>query len=94
MPATVEYASEASILSDVIAPDRPSFTRELAQWLTTLRFTEHQRSRIVELADKGNRGELTPPEHEELDRFRRIGMLLNLLQSKAELSLRQPSPEI
>jgi len=89
MAAAIECPSEAEILSNVLDVNEPTLGREHAQWLLTLKFTDQQRSRIVELADKGNRGELTEQEHVELDRYRRIGMLINLLQAKAHLSLRR-----
>jgi len=87
----VESPTELEILSDVIAPDSADLTRDRAEWLLTLKLPEKHQSRVAQLLEKGNRGELKPSEHVELDRFRRIGLLLNLLRAKAELSLGQPT---
>jgi hypothetical protein len=92
MAASLELPSELEILTDVIVPDSPDLPRESAEWLLSLKFSDKQQSRIAQLLEKGNRGELLPAEHEALDRFRRIGMMLNLLRAKAELSLAQDSP--
>ena len=92
MSATVGYASDAAILGEVFLPDRPTLARQHAEWLLTLEFNARQKSRIIELGEKANRGELKPSEQEELDRFIRVGMMLNLLKAKAELSLRQTTP--
>jgi hypothetical protein len=89
MFASVEYSTDAAILGEVFLPEEPTLARQHAEWLKSLKFTDRQQARMVELADKGNRGELTPAELEEMDRFCRIGMMLNLLQAKAELSLRE-----
>jgi hypothetical protein len=43
---------------------------------------------LLELADKNNRGELSPEEHERLESYRRVGNLLALLQARARLSLK------
>lgn len=93
MSVAAEYPSELDILTDVIVPSSPDLSRERAEWLLTLRFSQTQQSRVEQLLDKGNRGELSPAELEELGRFRRIGMMLNLLRAKAELSLGQASGE-
>jgi len=88
MSAALEYPSELEILSDVIVPDSSELPRESAKWLLTLKFSAKQQARFTLLLEKGNRGELKPAELEALDRFRRIGMMLNLLHAKAELSLK------
>ncbi|MEX2177039.1 MAG: hypothetical protein WD872_21935 [Pirellulaceae bacterium] len=93
MSIAAPYSSESAILTDVILPDVPDLPREHAQWLLSLSFNDQQQHRILELADRGNRGELTEDEHQELDRFRRIGMMLNLAQAKARLSLQQANPD-
>ena len=91
MSATAEKGSEVEILSEVIHPDAPDLAVAHARWLLSLRFTEKQEIRMTELGDKANEGSLGAREEDELDRFLRVGMFLNLLRAKAELSLRQVS---
>jgi hypothetical protein len=92
MSATAEIDSEVAILSEVIQPEAPDLTAAHARWLLSLRFKERQQARIAELGEKANEGALNSDEKEELDRFLRVGMFLNLLRAKAELSLQQSSP--
>jgi hypothetical protein len=93
MATAVESPSELEILSDVLDLDHPTFGPDLARWLLGLKFKEWQRARMMELADKGNRGELSVAEQAELDRYRRAGMLINLLQARAHLSLQPQGHE-
>ena len=82
-------ASFAEILNDLVAPDAPNLKADVAQWMLTLGFSESRRNRMLELAELGNRGELTDELREEMDNYRRVGNLVSLLQAKARLSLRQ-----
>jgi hypothetical protein len=81
--------TEAEILADAIAPDRADMPLEAAHavldWKFSDRATEHMRT----LLDRNNKGLLTPTEEVELDRYRRVGMLLDLMQAKARGSLRR-----
>lgn len=93
MSAAVEFASDSAILGEVFLADDWSLARQHAEWLLTRDFTQKQKQRIVELNEKSEGLGLNAEEQEELDRFLRIGMMLNLLRSKAELTLRQAGPE-
>jgi hypothetical protein len=53
-----------------------------------LGFSEAQTTQLLELADKNNRGQLSPEEHERLESYRRVGNFLALLQARARLSLK------
>lgn len=82
-------ASFAEILKEVVAPEAPNLKPDVAQWMLTLGFSESRRNRMLELAELGNRGELTDAQQEEMDNYRRVGNFLSLLQAKARLSLQQ-----
>ena len=80
--------SEAAIWERVIQPERSDLNPEAARSILQLSFAENDRNRMHELALKGQEGKLTPDEAAQLDNYRRIGRLLELMQSKARLSLR------
>ena len=80
--------TEADILNDVIASEEPGLPPEAARALLDLRFKDSARSRIGELLQANNRGELSASYRGELDKYLRVGQLLDLLQAKARLSLR------
>jgi hypothetical protein len=84
--------SEAEILSQIVAPDQPGLPSEVARTILNLRFGPEALQRIEELAEKNRRGTLTPAEWALLERYRRVGNFLNLLQAKARVSLTHVGP--
>ena len=81
--------TEADILSEIVAPDRPDLSPESARSILELKFTEKATLRIRELLDKKNKGTISAEESSQLDKYLRVGQFLDLMQSKARLSLRQ-----
>lgn len=81
--------SEAEILSDVIGADQGDLPPEAARAVLRWRFTDRAVARMNELADRNNKGILTKAEKEELQRYLRVGGLVNLVQAKARLSLKR-----
>jgi hypothetical protein len=79
--------TESDILADVIAPDQGDLTPEVAQSVLRWQFTSRATGRINELADRNNKGTITAQERQELEKYLRVGSLINILQSKARLSL-------
>lgn len=76
-------------MADVIQPDGGDFVPDTARAILQFRFSDQQNNRMRALADRNNRGELTGDEREEMERFRRVGNFLALLQAKARLSLKR-----
>jgi hypothetical protein len=83
--------TEADILSEIIAPDQPSFSEASAREILALRFNQQALERMNDLAEKNCRGELAETERQLLERYQRVGNFLNLLQAKARLSLAHAS---
>ena len=81
--------TEAEILADAIAPDRADMPVEAAHAVLDWKFSERATRQMRTLLDRNNKGVLTPDEEIELDRYRRVGMLLDLVQAKARVSLRR-----
>jgi hypothetical protein len=88
MATGIDAATDAQILSEVIAPERPDFAPEVARPILSLRFSEPQKSRMRELAARNAEGTITEIERAEMESYRRVGNLLALLQAKARLSLK------
>jgi hypothetical protein len=89
MQATHAAAAEAAILSRLVKPNRADFAPEVAEALLKLDFDQADRARMHELAVKSQEGSLTQPEEEELHSYRRIGYFVDLIRSKARISLKK-----
>jgi aminoglycoside phosphotransferase (APT) family kinase protein len=87
--ATLSPPSELQILSEVINSEVGDLSASVAQALLQWRFTQSARDRMTELAERNQRGDLSESEREELDRYLRVGGLVNLVQAKARLSLQK-----
>jgi len=88
MQTTHAATAEAAILSRLVKANRADFSPEVAEALLRLDFDQADRDRLHELAVKGQEGSLTKAEEEELDSYRRIGYFVDLMRSKARLSLK------
>ncbi len=85
--------SETAILKRIIEPDGHTLSAEAARALLALDFSAADRERMHALAVKNQAGALDPQELEELDSYRRIGRLLDLLRSKARQALIRFEPK-
>jgi hypothetical protein len=90
--STASTVTEVDIMSDVIAPGRGDLSPEVAKSVLDWRFTDLAVARMSDLAERNSTGSITPAEHEELDKYVRVGSFINLLQAKARLSLRASRP--
>ena len=79
--------TEADILADIIQPNQATLSKDSARDILRMSFSENAHDRMAELCDGHNRGELEPQELAELESYRRVGLLVDLLQAKARLSL-------
>ncbi|MBK9263648.1 MAG: hypothetical protein IPM54_28060 [Polyangiaceae bacterium] len=80
-------SADAAILGRIFKPDGEDFSPEVARSLLKLEFDAQDLARMHELAVRGQAGHLTPAEESELESYRRIGRLLELMRSKARSSL-------
>jgi hypothetical protein len=78
---------EAEILERVIAPGERVLSRSAAEVLSALAFPQADIDRMNHLAEKNRAGEAAPEEAAEMERYSRVGNLINLLQLKARRSL-------
>jgi hypothetical protein len=80
-------SAEAAILSRMLKPESDDFSPEAARSFLKLEFDPEDLSRMHELALRAQAGCLTAAEESELESYRRIGRLLEVMRSKARRSL-------
>jgi hypothetical protein len=89
MSATSTIDHGAEILTRTINPTEGNLSVEAARSMLSFRLAPTDWERVNELAANARAGTLTVEERVELDEYERITALLELLQSKARLSLKQ-----
>jgi hypothetical protein len=72
--------SDLTILRRYIKPNRGDLSFEGARDFLRFDFDPKDRKRMQELADKGQRGDLTPSEQQELASYRRVGRLVDFMR--------------
>ena len=80
--------TEAAILSRVVSPENGDLSRDAARSILQITFPHSDRERMNELAEKARDGTLGNDEETELENYRHVGRLLEILKSKARLSLK------
>lgn len=88
MSATIEF-SEAAILSRIFRPDSADWSPAAAEAILKLEFTEPDHERMANLLDAAKAGELSDESATTLEHYRHVGKLLELMKSRARLSLRK-----
>ena len=83
-----DRTSEIAIFARVIKADEGDLSRDLALYILTLGFDEHDQTRMRELAERNQEGALSAEEHQELQNYVKAGHLLALLHSKSRRSLK------
>ena len=86
MSNTIE-SRQAAIWQRVIRPEMAGWTRAGAEAILDLDFQDGDRARMVELLERAKSGLLSENEATELENYRNVGTTLELLQSRARLSL-------
>jgi len=91
--ATPSTPTEADILEKVVAPTAAGLSPDTARELLKFRFDRQTAANIRRLLQKNNRGTITAEERVLLEKFLRVGQLLDLLHAKARVVLRAPRIE-
>jgi hypothetical protein len=79
--------SDAAILTRVIKPAKKDLPPSAARAILKLEFDASDRQRMHELAEKNQAGTPSAEEQADLEAYLSVGLLLDLLRAKAELSL-------
>jgi hypothetical protein len=85
----VAQSAEAMIWARVIALEDNGLSPEAARSILELRFSEKDKARMKELAEKNQEGPLTETERQELEGYVKVGDVLSLLHLKARRSLKR-----
>ncbi len=91
MPQTPFSTTEADISARIVHPENGNLPQEVSHLILNLRFETEDISRMDELAEKNNHGLLSEIEHQEMEKYLRVGNFLNLLHVKAQRSLQNSS---
>ena len=86
--STTIPSHEVEILARTIRPGNADLSEDAARSLLALKLIDSDRDRVNQLATKARQGSLTDLERVELDEYERVASLMELLQSKARLSLK------
>jgi hypothetical protein len=78
----------AAILARTIKPEEGAMSPDAARAILDFKLSAQDAARVNELAEKARDGTLTPDERLELDDYEHVTALLELMQSKARLSLK------
>ena len=81
----------STVISDMLEPFTQALTPELTEHLANLKASPKVQTRVSELAEKCNEGELTEAERAEYEAFVRGGNLINIIKAKARKALSQYS---
>ena len=79
--------SEAAILDRVFRPNAEDWPRAAAEAILNIGFAPSDLKRMTQLMEKAKTGELSREQTEELEHYRHIGRLLELMKSRARQSL-------
>lgn len=82
---------ESAVLSRIVDPQRGSWPPEAAQAILSLTMPSNDRQKMDLLASKAANGTLTPDEELEIEGYRQVCRLLDLLKARARASLTQSS---
>jgi hypothetical protein len=81
--------SDTAILSRVIRPGDDDLSADAAEAFLRIRFDTLDLNRMHELAERNQEDLLTPDERLEMENYRRVSFLLDLMHSMARRSLKK-----
>ncbi len=82
--------TECEILEQVIEAGPGEMSPESARALLRFRFNTDAVARMNELAEKNRKGTIDLGEHALLERYQRVGNILNLIHARARCALAKP----
>ena len=85
----VTTATAGDIWGRLIQPSSGTFPQAAAREILALGFTDDDKARMHDLAQKNGAGKLTPSEKEELETYILVADVLALLHAKARRSLKK-----
>jgi hypothetical protein len=89
MPTAAVETFDTAILTRAISPARSTLSRTAAQEILQWDFPREDKQRMAELSAKARAGALSAEEEAEIDSYVRVGHIVNLMQAKARLAIKQ-----
>jgi hypothetical protein len=87
---TVQAANTESVIwSRLLSNGKNGLSPVLARHILRVSFTDQDKARMHELAQKNQEGTISPEELQELDSYVKVGDLLAILKSKARMALKK-----
>jgi len=80
--------NEVAILARILGNGDGDLPREIARYVLTLGFSDHDKARMHDLAVRNQNDALSDAEKEELFAYGKAGTLLSILKSKARRALK------
>jgi hypothetical protein len=78
---------QVAILDRAISSAAYGMTPDVARYFLSMALAPNDTFRANELAEKSRRGMLTPEDQVEIDEYRRVGRVLELLKLRARLAI-------
>lgn len=88
-PSSCVETFDTAILTRAISPERKPLPREVAQEILAWDFPPEDKERMAQLSEKARAGELSANEEAQIDSYVRVGHIINLMQAKARLAIKQ-----
>src|ERR1700751_4438842 len=79
--------AEVAILARLLGNDERPLPSNMARYILELRFSDRDRARMRDLAQRNQEDQLSTEEKDELIAFTKAGSILSILKSKARRTL-------
>jgi hypothetical protein len=89
MASSAVETFDTAILTRAISLAHKSLSRDLAEEILEWDFPPEDKQRMAELSAKARAGELSADEEAQIDSYVRVGHIINLMQAKARLAIKQ-----
>ena len=87
--STSAINTQASILDRALGHDVSNLSADTARYFLSIRLDGTDEERANELAEKARSGTLTVDEQAEIDEYRRVGRVIEMLKMRAKIALNQ-----
>ncbi len=89
LPSPAVATFDTAILTRTIAPVRSQFSPEVAAEILRWDFSSEDQREMANLSAKARAGTLPPDAEAKIDSYIRVSHIVNLLQAKARLAIKQ-----
>ena len=88
MSAVTSPTNQTEIFARSLDRRRESISPDVARFFQELELTADDKARLDELAEKARQGMLTLQDEQDLEEYRRVGRLVELMRLKGRLAAR------